>query len=163
MNESGNTLSKEQIEIFLRYARYGDEARVKEIIDSVAKSDASSTDKRLAGLLHATDELSGNTALHLSCANGHLSIVRILILSGAPVDAKNLSGSTPLHYAALTGQIGVARELVGANAQLVVENNFEKTALDEALQGRHKETADYLMAQAEAQSRTKGTQTCEAK
>lgn len=37
------------------------------------------------------------TALHTACKNGNLDAVRLLLKSGAPVNARDESGATPLH------------------------------------------------------------------
>lgn len=134
----------------LRYAaRAGEVTEAKSIIARY-KDAAEPLSKLLPAVLSATDDLSGNSALHLSCANGHLEIVRLLIVHGAPLDTKNLSGSTPLHYAALTGQLDVVQELIKSGAEAVVENGFGKTALDEAHNGRHRDVAKFLIDHVEA-------------
>lgn len=136
-------------------ARHGDLEGVRDLIaalkrraENSAKNGAStSSGKRtkLERVIASSDDMSGNTALHLCCANGHSDIALELIDAGAPVSAINTSGSTPLHYASLTGQLEVVKHLVNANADLVKRNNFGNTPLDEAVQCNHKATADFLV------------------
>ena len=46
------------------------------------------------------------TALHAACRKAHLDAVRLLLKSGAPVNARDESGATPLHLMSLaTSQI----------------------------------------------------------
>lgn len=48
-----------------------------------------------------------DTALHLSACQGEVGIVKLLLASGAEVDAENNLGSTPLNRAAVAGKIEV--------------------------------------------------------
>lgn len=119
-----------------RYAPEGDNARF------------------LPAVLAAADDVSGNSALHLCCANGHVDVMRLLLAAGAPPDATNGAGSTALHYAALMGRLDVVKALVEAGAEPVVESKYGKTALDEAHQGHHRATAEFLLAHVEATGET---------
>lgn len=123
-------------------ARVGDLNEAKAIIARYQGS----LSKFLPAVLSAVDDLSGNCALHLCCANGHLNIVRLLLEHNAPTNVKNLSGSTALHYASLTGQLEVVKELIKNGAEPVVENNGGRTALDEAFSGKHEKVAKFLLA-----------------
>lgn len=119
-------------------ARSGDHDEIKKILNKLDKTSIIQT-------LSSVDDLSGNTALHLCCANGHVGIVNTLLDGGVPVNAKNRSGSTPLHYAALTGQLDVVKILLeNCHAAPCVENDFKRTAMDEALSGRHEPVVNYL-------------------
>ena len=109
--------------------------------------------EKIMEILEGKDDLSGNTALHYCCANGHTEIVQVLIDAGSSVAAANNSGSTSLHYASLTGQIGAVRILVNAGADLVARNKYERTAMDEALQAGHRDVADYLMKAVEERAK----------
>ncbi|CAN0155689.1 unnamed protein product, partial [Phaeothamnion confervicola] len=51
-----------------------------------------------AGVLVDSVDSAGNTALHLSCANGHEAVVAMLLTRGAR-HLPNSSGNTPLHWA----------------------------------------------------------------
>ena len=50
----------------------------------------------------------GETALQYTEQNGHIEVVKLLLKSGAEVDAKNKAGSTALIGASLSGQAEVA-------------------------------------------------------
>lgn len=49
--------------------------------------------------INAPESMYGNTALHTSCQDDSLAVVRFLIESGAHVDALNINGQTPLNLA----------------------------------------------------------------
>ncbi|MEI6874988.1 MAG: ADP-ribosylglycohydrolase family protein [Spirochaetota bacterium] len=49
----------------------------------------------------------GRTALHLSCAAGHLDIVRSLLLFGADINVKDTNKTTALHFAAWENHIDI--------------------------------------------------------
>ena len=133
-------------------ARNGDVVGVTTMLSTLQRTCKKS---ELAKITEGKDELSGNTALHYCCANGHAEIATALINAGAPVDAVNNSGSTPLHYACLTGQLAVVRRLVDAGVDLVHRNNFEHTAMDQALQAGHRDVADFLMKAVEERAEQK--------
>lgn len=42
----------------------------------------------------------GNTPVHISCLNGHLSVLQDLAEAGADLESINFRGQTPLHLAA---------------------------------------------------------------
>lgn len=133
----------------LRFAaRTGNLEDAKEILKRY-KGDSNELAKFLPAVLAASDSLSGNKALHLCAANGHVDVLRLLIAHGADVNATNISGSTPLHYASLTGQLNVVKELIQNNAMAVVENKYEKTALDEARSAKKDTVADFLVSHVE--------------
>lgn len=129
----------------LRYAaRVGDLDEAREVLNRY-----SDTNDPLPMLLPAVvasgDGLSGNKALHLCAANGHLELVQLLLEHNAEVNVINLSGSTPLHYASFNGQLDIVQELIQHKASAVVENIYGKTALDEARLGGQDEVAEFLL------------------
>lgn len=148
-------------------ARHGDVDGVRELLAALkrrAESKSPATNSsgkpkstKLKRVIASKDETSGNTALHLCCANGHADIAVQLIEAGAPVSAINISGSTPLHYASLTGQLEVVKHLVRADADLVKRNNFGNTPLDEAVQGNHRDTASFLIETVEERAADEDT------
>ncbi|PXF41636.1 Ankyrin-2 [Gracilariopsis chorda] len=134
-------------------ARAGDEPLAKSII-SRYKQENSALNKLLPAVMSATDKQSGNSALHLCCANGHAEIVQLLLNENASIDQVNTWGSTALHYASLTGQEQVVQLLLKHGAKAVVENKYGKTALDEAHNGRHSDVAKLLIQHVETSAAT---------
>ncbi|MEB3160884.1 MAG: ankyrin repeat domain-containing protein [Synechocystis sp.] len=58
----------------------------------------------------------GDTALHLSCLEGHLAIVQQLIQAQATVNGVNEAGDTPLMLAIAHGEGEIVRQLLAAGA-----------------------------------------------
>ena len=96
-------------------ARYGELDACRAILDvwstsSISSSSSSSSTKNddeddppHAPLVSRRD-VSGNTPLHVACANGHASVVRLLLSRGYDNRASNDSGNTPLHWASAAGR-----------------------------------------------------------
>jgi ankyrin repeat protein len=93
-------------------ARYGEEEEVKQLIATAA---ASSDIAAVVDLVN-TPASSGNTALHMAAANGHVEICACLLEAGAATDTKNGSGNTPLHWAALNGHLAAVSLLLERGA-----------------------------------------------
>jgi NF-kappa-B inhibitor alpha len=64
------------------------------------------------------------TALHLAVLTGQPHIVRILVVNGANLSARDRSGNTPLHLACLNGELECAQQLLlPLNAQEAQEHS----------------------------------------
>lgn len=114
----------------LRYAaRAGDASAIEALLADAAAH----CGRSVAALLRAPDPQSGNTALHMAAANGHVETLQRLVHAGAPLNARNAAGSVPLHYCAAGGSGECARVLVDAGADLFVENGAGATPMDDAL------------------------------
>ena len=89
---------------------------------------------------------SMNTALHMAAANGHSEVVKLLLKHAERVklDLQNETGNTPLHYAALNGKKEAVEMLVEAKASAKINNNFGRSALEDALQAGHGDIAEVL-------------------
>ncbi|KAJ3089593.1 hypothetical protein HDU96_003714, partial [Phlyctochytrium bullatum] len=55
---------------------------------------------------------TGHTLLHLACLAGMVTFAKLLVASGADVDARDVNGYTPLHYAAISGERSLAVDLL---------------------------------------------------
>jgi ankyrin repeat protein len=82
--------------------------------------------------------------LHSAVAGGHMAIVRMLVESGANVNAVQQQGFTPLHGAANLGDELMVRYLLanGADPSARAENG--QTAMDFALARGHQSTVNLL-------------------
>jgi hypothetical protein len=109
-------------------ARFGEDEDVSGVLSSARAVGV------LAAVLDDSDELSGNTALHMCAANGHVTILRTLLAAGTPIAKVNFAGSTALHYAAVGGAAECVEELLrqGAEGLAFLENSCGMTAFDEA-------------------------------
>eukprot|EP00976_Prorocentrum_cordatum_P105747 1194322-Prorocentrum_minimum.AAC.2 len=54
-------------------------------------------------------QFTNQTSLHWAAADGHLSIVKLLIESGADIDATHVAGYTALHEASQRGHYDVVK------------------------------------------------------
>ncbi|KAG9292949.1 hypothetical protein G9A89_016311 [Geosiphon pyriformis] len=141
MPVSSQTLSAEAQEIvyeLIACARYGEFEEIKETISS------NSTTYLI------TKDSSGNTALHMASANGHIDIVDFIIemtksTDISAVNIQNDSGNTPLHWSALNGHQKVVETLVKHGADIKIKNRSGRTAMFEAQQNNHEKVVEFLL------------------
>jgi len=105
------------------------------------KYQAESPDKRKSSMelyLNALEGETANTALCLAAANGHGSIVGLLVKAGANMEWGNRNWNTPLLLAAKNGHGSVVKLLLfyGANPNHL--NKEHKSALDLAIESKDK-------------------------
>ncbi len=87
----------------------------------------------------------GVTALMLGAAQGHVSIVRILLNKGADVSSVTDIGSTALHFAAENGHLAVTMLLVEMGADLDAMCSSGPTPLYLAAEQGHEEVVAALI------------------
>ena len=97
-------------------------------------------------LNYRDNTMSMNTALHMASGNGHIEIVKLLLLQDSRIDLNvlNESGNTALHYAALNGKKEIVQLLIEKRADSNVKNKFGRIPLEDALQNGHSEIAELL-------------------
>ena len=71
----------------------------------------------------------GYNALHLACAHGHRSIAKLLMESGANLEARTNQGLTPFLVAALNCHIEIVKELLARGADSKAVCNEGRTAV----------------------------------
>lgn len=101
------------------------------------------------------DEETGNTPLHMACANGHLECVKLILedpIEAASLNAKNASGNTPLHWTCLNGHRNIVEMLIQAGADPLIENNAGLDALFEAENNGREEVIEWLLAHVDYQA-----------
>ena len=74
----------------------------------------------------------GDTALHLAAANGHVSVVELLLEHRADHSIQNQYGQTPLFFASAHGHADVASCLIVAGADMHRKTNDGLNSLDVA-------------------------------
>lgn len=80
-----------------------------------------------------TDLGNGNRPLHLAAASGQTALLKLLLASGARVDAKNCYRQSPLHLAAEAGHKRIVELLLAANADINARQWQELSPLTLAL------------------------------
>lgn len=100
MNTPGNKYQRG----FLDAVRNGDTVELKKILESrEGKVNVNSFDNE------------GQTALHQSCMNGNLKLVKLLVKFGADIRLANSDGWNPLHIAAYSGHQDITLYLLHAH------------------------------------------------
>ena len=76
--------------------------------------------------------LDGFTPLHLAAYGDNMELAKLLIDSGADLEAKNENGETPLHLAAWGDNIEIAKFLIDSGADVNAKTNYGFTPLHRA-------------------------------
>ncbi|CAH1955829.1 unnamed protein product [Acanthoscelides obtectus] len=92
---------------------------------------------------------TGYTALHYAARNGHLDVCKLLIDSGANINAVTNGGVTALSRAASTGHKEIVEYLLGKNADPFIQDSDGKTALHKAAENGHLHICRILLSVAE--------------
>jgi ankyrin repeat protein len=82
----------------------------------------------------------GVTPLHRAAQQGRIDVVRLLLASGADVNAQDKYGNTPLHESALFGHKDVVALLLASKADVNALNKNGETPLHRAAMTGHNET-----------------------
>jgi hypothetical protein len=124
-------------------ARYGEDSDLLSLLSASFPGNGSVP-------VNHRDASSGNTALHLACANNHPAAVRLLLGRPGVEHLPNGAGNYPLHWAAANGLPEIARLLLGAfpDLDVLAQNEFGKSCLTEAFSannaGESKENTELL-------------------
>ena len=88
---------------------------------------------------------SGMTTLHIVADQGHESLVKFLLESGASIDASDDEGLTALHHAAKNGHSRIVKLLLESHAE---RNSFDHdglTPLHSAAANGHEEVLRFML------------------
>lgn len=83
--------------------------------------------------------------LHWAVLGEQLDIVKMLVSSGAHINAKTISNETPLHFAALVGSTPITDFLIKNGAFIDPLNNFNGTPLHYAVKEFNLRTTEMLL------------------
>ncbi|XP_076995562.1 ankyrin repeat domain-containing protein 31 isoform X2 [Tamandua tetradactyla] len=89
--------------------------------------------------------MRGESQLHLAARRGNLSLVKVLIESGADVNLKDDAGWTPLHKASSEGYNDIIVELLKAGAHVNSENLDGIPPLHDAVANNHLKATEILL------------------
>lgn len=97
-----------------------------------------------ADLAAVSTNANRNTPLHAAAAGGSLMGAKVLIASGADVDARDAAGHAAIHLAAAAGHVPLIRALLDGGADPVPKNIGGKTPLDFARDAGREEAVAVL-------------------
>ncbi|XP_075901224.1 uncharacterized protein kank4 isoform X2 [Nelusetta ayraudi] len=99
------------------------------------------------GDVNARSRQAGQTALMLAVSHGRVAMVKLLLSSGADVNAQDREGSTPLMCASEHGHTHIVRLLLETGrCDLSLKDKNGQTALSVAEGGSHQDILDLLKA-----------------
>ena len=129
-------LSEQEAQVeWLECARYGEVDAIRALVN------------RFPSLIDYVDDKSGNTALHMCAANGHVSVAKLL-LSKNHGHKRNSAGNTPLHWAASNGQTAMVQYLTQQGKETIdvlEKNDFGRSALTEGFTSQEEEVVKALL------------------
>ena len=103
----------------------------RELFDAAKDGNVGEVLRTLLAGADPSSEFGGfqRTALHVACADGHLDVVRALLLVKADASARDKNGETPLHYASSHGHVDIVQTLLQVGADLEGKDKRNDTAL----------------------------------
>lgn len=140
--------SKDAVDIILRYSPDIDAPNM--VGDTALKIAAYNGHLTIVKMLlqsGASLESDDWSALTYAALNAHTEVAEFLIKKGADVNAPSKNGTTPLMAAARRGAFDLVKILVAKKANLHAATDRGETAVDIALKRGNTEIAEYLMAQ----------------
>merc|ERR1712018_763157 len=90
-------------------------------------------------------ELTKQSNLHTAVMNGHLEVVKFLLICGANVDSTDDGKYTPLHLAAMMRNVEMIALLIDCGAEVDARSCTNETPTDVASELRYYDIVTYLM------------------
>ena len=150
LGQAASLTSEEAIAELVDCARYGESDAIRAICDKHGETTTrtNNADAATAPFVDSKNP-SGNTALHMACANGHTHACRLLLSRGADHLA-NSSGNTPLHWAAANGHEEIVKLLLDEprfkdKIDVLQKNNFGRSALTEGFSSSNTKLVGHLL------------------
>lgn len=125
---------EDEIKAFHMYASVGDLQKLKKLLKK----------SYFMELICSTDK-DGSTALHKAASKNKFSAIKLLLESGAKVDALDIVQSTPLHWACANGHLEATQILCKYNAQVNVKDKYGYSPLHLCLRKKEYKVADFLL------------------
>ena len=159
------SLPEEDVDDLLYFARTNSLSDLQETLSNLSTTNSAPSLQSSQLLFHAVDPSTGNSALHMASANGHVEIINyILSLLSDPnpnldleqeaegggskkelLNMQNKAGNTALHYASLNGHLSAVKTLVTAGVNPSVQNSAGHEAAFEAERAEKVEVAEFLL------------------
>jgi ankyrin repeat protein len=127
----------ELLQEWIDSARYGDLEYMSQIISECRE-------RSLPAPIHWKTS-TGNTALHMACANGHINTVSFLLDNHASCSVQNDQGNSALHWAAMNGHLDVVELLLKHDAPIDLHNKAGYSAMFEAQRNNHENVVKCLL------------------
>ncbi|KAH9102136.1 hypothetical protein LEN26_015577, partial [Aphanomyces euteiches] len=86
-----------------------------------------------------------STPLHVASQEGHLDVVKHLVLNGASVDTADKDRQSPLHLASQSGHLDVVKHLLDKRAFVNAVDRMDRTPLHLASNAGHLEVVKHLV------------------
>ena len=151
-------LSKEEIEVeWMESCRHGEIDILRALINTTTTTTSSVTTNS-KWLTNYRQPTSGNTGLHMACANNHLHVVKYLIEELHHPFTTNVAKNTPLHWAASNGSADVVEYLLTSSSSSTTANKngsqgtTTTTTTTKGLKGLGLESIDVLAQNAAGRS-----------
>lgn len=125
----------EAMEEWLESSRYGEIDILRALL------------RRFPSLIDHVNKDTGNTALHMAAANGHVASAKFL-LEHNHAYCKNNSGNTPLHFAAINAQAKTVQYLASqtrVEIDVLEQNNFGRSSLTEGFSSQNEHVLKALL------------------
>ncbi|KAK0103148.1 hypothetical protein ONS95_014948 [Cadophora gregata] len=147
------TLSEDEIDDLLYFARTGDKAEFESLKEELCKREKVEVTDLVE---NARDSESGNGVLHMAAANGHYTILLDLCksLSGSSpqnpkmlsiLNSQNAAGNTALHWAALNGHLEAVKVLLDEGSDPTITNHKGHDAVYEAELNDKREVVEWVL------------------
>jgi len=152
-NKMAPTLSEDEIDDLLYFARTGDKSEFDTLKEELCKREKVDVVELVR---NARDTESGNGVLHMAAANGHHAILLDVCkaLSGSSpqnptmlsiLNSQNAAGNTALHWAALNGHLEAVKVLLDEGSDPTITNHKGHDAVYEAELNDKREVVEWVL------------------
>ena len=137
-NKNSSLVLEKNYKDLLFLAKKGDKEKFMELFSQILALPKNTID------INYRDE-NGLTALHYSCDEGHLKIVKILLEAKCDPNIKSKEKETPLHLASKRGYFDICKILIDNGAILNIYNSESNSPIHYACMNNHVELIKYFL------------------